>query len=551
MGYYIVAVGGTGNKILESAVYAACADAFYTMDGGRRAPIPRVRMLSVDVDAACGNTTRAKQACEHYERVRACAAASGAPCRGFATELAADRWGMDMSKRAASVADMTRNHKNDQLLARALFSRAESELDYGEGFRGHPDLGVLFFADLLEGLDEAERAGQPDEMLALLREMQSDLDRGETVHVALAGSIFGGTGASGVPSISRFLRKRFPSDQFVLGAVLMLPYYSVPEAADADGGIVVSSAAFLDKARTALQYYGMEGAVRSGAEDASGVYDALYLLGLPEEAFASARVYSTGSQSQENDAHMLEWLATRCIARFFRTGFRGAEGGNIGCYYYQWHTRAFSWESFDTEGALYRVGYGGLMKAASFFFGECYPVLRARIRGESAADRGVNYVSAFFSGVKRMSGSERAKLEKALDSLYRLLAFYVNWMEQTLRTLPPALRRESASGGEEAALSAPLTSELFDLAQIEQLRELLSIYGQRDDARDYDRARRLRGQLLEGLPRLITRRVPDRVDLPRLSAALSGGRSFGKGADGALASFWAALLQAALEEEGV
>lgn len=46
MGCYVIAVGGTGNKVLESMVYAACADAFYTLDSrGRRAPIPALTML--------------------------------------------------------------------------------------------------------------------------------------------------------------------------------------------------------------------------------------------------------------------------------------------------------------------------------------------------------------------------------------------------------------------------------------------------------------------------------------------------------------------------
>ena len=31
MGCYVLAIGGTGNKILESIVYAAAADAFYTV----------------------------------------------------------------------------------------------------------------------------------------------------------------------------------------------------------------------------------------------------------------------------------------------------------------------------------------------------------------------------------------------------------------------------------------------------------------------------------------------------------------------------------------
>ena len=62
MGCYVIAVGGTGNKILESLVYAACADVF----GG----VSHLDMLSVDVDASCGNTTRAKRAAECYQNVR-------------------------------------------------------------------------------------------------------------------------------------------------------------------------------------------------------------------------------------------------------------------------------------------------------------------------------------------------------------------------------------------------------------------------------------------------------------------------------------------------
>jgi len=160
MGYYVIAIGGTGNKILESIVYGACADVFYTFDDDKQpVPIPMVRLLAVDVDAACGNTTRAKQAGEYYERVRATFAANDVARRGFHTELKMDRWNMNLSKRATSVERMVQNHKQDQLLARTLFDRTEAELEYSEGFRGHPDLGVLFFADILTGLTRWPPAG--------------------------------------------------------------------------------------------------------------------------------------------------------------------------------------------------------------------------------------------------------------------------------------------------------------------------------------------------------------------------------------------------------
>ncbi len=447
MSNYLIAVGGTGNKILEALVYACAADALYTLDAqGRRAPLTEVRALIVDVDAACGNTTRAKQAAEHYERVRAAFDAAGTPRRGFHTALTVERWNMNLAKRAASISGMTLNHRRDRLLAESLFSRTEAELEYSEGFRGHPDLGVLFFADLLNHLGERAAQGQPDEMVDLLDQIQRDLDARETVKVMLAGSIFGGTGASGIPSISRYLRQCFGkySDHFVLSSVMMLPYYDVPPATvDETLEIVVKSSQFLDKARTALQYYGMEGMIRSGEEDPDGLYDALYLLGLPREAFVTTRVYSTGSQTQENDAHLLEWLAARCAAIFFRTGFRGADAHNIDCYYYQWHSHDVSWACFDEEGALYHNTFGGLIKASALFFCECYPTLRACVRrDERRLARTVNYWTTYFYDVRKFGAGKRAELEKLIDSLYRLMAFYTNWMWQVLRTLPPTLRPE-------------------------------------------------------------------------------------------------------------
>ena len=61
MGRYVIAVGGTGSKVLEAIVYAACADAFSAPGEG---PLPALDLLSVDVDASCGNTTRLKRAAE-------------------------------------------------------------------------------------------------------------------------------------------------------------------------------------------------------------------------------------------------------------------------------------------------------------------------------------------------------------------------------------------------------------------------------------------------------------------------------------------------------
>ncbi len=457
MGCYVLAIGGTGNKILESIVYAAAADAFQITDAdGRQVPLPELRLLSVDVDAACGNTTRAGRAADAYEKVRAAFDEHHQTRRGFHTRLDMRRWNMNLSRRATSVSRMTENHAQDRLLSRTLFSKTEASLEYSEGFRGHPDLGVLFFSDLLSSLEDLRRAGLPDEMNTLLSQMDQELARGETVKVMLCGSIFGGTGASGIPALARYLNQRFADrlDLFQMGSVLMLPYYKVPPTShDETLEIVVKSADFPDKARTALQYYGMNAMLRSAPDDPDGVFDAVYLLGLPPEAFVQTRIYSTGSQSQENDAHMLEWMATRCIAAFLKTGFRGEDAHNMDCYYYQWHTPDFCWQSFDSDSERYRIGYGGLIKASALFFSECYPTVRALVSGSGRGGDGVGYCAPYFSSIHRMNAAQRDQLEKLITALYQFLAFYSNWMVQVTRTLPPTMRpRQAQEQQQEEAL---------------------------------------------------------------------------------------------------
>ena len=288
MKQYLLAVGGTGNKILEGVVWAAAA--------GVLGPGRELRMLSVDVDASCGNTTRAMQSCAHYEAVRELLDSLPYTHRGFHTPLRLRQWNMDLSRRSQSVRAQTESLRQGRLLARTLFTSAEASLAYSEGFRGHPDLGVLFFSDLVARLEEDAAQGKADELLALLREIGAALEAGEKVKVLLCGSIFGGTGAAGIPVLSRALRERFAArrDLLEMGAVLMLPYYHVPPAETEDGEeITVSSGQFLVKARTALSYYGMEGLIRQGLSDEKGLYDAVFLLGLPETHFVTTGNYST------------------------------------------------------------------------------------------------------------------------------------------------------------------------------------------------------------------------------------------------------------------
>lgn len=449
---------------------------------------------------------------------------------------------MNLSRRAMSVDKMVENHRRDQLLSRTIFSRTESALEYSEGFRGHPDLGVLFFHDLLNSLDDLQPGRPARRNESSARSDPGGAGPGRAGEADPVRQHLRRHGASGIPAVARFLRKRFAarSQRFEMGAMLMLPYYRVPDSsADENAEIVVKSDDFLDKARTALQYYGMEGMIRDGEQDENGVFDALYLLGLPPEGFVTTRRYSTGSQSQENDAHMLEWLASRCIAAFFRTGFRGAEQHHMDCYYYQLHTPSFCWQSFDQEEKAYRRGYGSLLKAAALFFAECYPTLKSCISLDSRQSARVNYCAPYFA---RRPAAEREKLEELLQTLYRFLNFYANWMIQIVRTLPPILCQPA----EEGRLPQ---NELLDANLLEELLVLLTQYGLKPEERSRAEKDQAAERLQRELHRLVIRRTPDRQTAAKIIAGLGGGQRLGTGAEGAVCSFLAALLRCAGEEE--
>ena len=66
---------------------------------------------------------------------------------------------------------------------------------------------MFFFADALSRLSERMAQG---EAFPFFERIQTELDLGEEAKVLIVGSAYGGTGISGVPSMARFLRGRFP-----------------------------------------------------------------------------------------------------------------------------------------------------------------------------------------------------------------------------------------------------------------------------------------------------------------------------------------------------
>ena len=93
-------------------------------------------------------------------------------------------------------------------------------MQINQGFRGHPNVGVIFMDKLLK----AEEAGpKTNDFWKFMSQLQEKGDR-----VLLVGSCFGGTGAAALPIMGKFIRDQLGADKIQIGAFIFLPTFTLP-----------------------------------------------------------------------------------------------------------------------------------------------------------------------------------------------------------------------------------------------------------------------------------------------------------------------------------
>ena len=144
------------------------------------------------------------------------------------------------------------------------------------------------------------------------------------VRVFLVGSIFGGTGAAGVPTFgSRKMLKHNELASFekgsriYLGGCLVLPYFTVDMTAESlaenEGNLFVTHNDFPIATKAALQFYDEK-------EDLA--FDELYFVGDSEAE--PVGTFAPGAKKQVNRAHYIELVSALTALDFFRAPARAA-----------------------------------------------------------------------------------------------------------------------------------------------------------------------------------------------------------------------------------
>lgn len=473
MGSYVFYVGGSGSKMLEASLHAAAAGVLNHVG----APIHAV---IVDLDQTGGNLRRAEGLVTTYRDVRESINMTDAQTEeasgiGFKTDFelyrltAVEEQAMSGILRGTTMGD-------EREIARTLYTDYELEMSYRRGFYGHPNVGSHFFASELPSLP------QEHSFVEVIDQIRLELSKGGQPRILLAGSIFGGTGASAIPSIAKYIRqltddnpnpdaRRIVGGGAVIGAMLLLPYFATTKG---DG--VIDYTQFEPKAKAALEYYSREG-VGYGKDK---VFNAIYMVGSQDKVVYE---YCTGGDKQNNAAHLVDWMGAEAINHFLTTNqeeYRPQE--QDGHWLFNLDLAApntegktlIKWDAFPSMET--RNGFARNLRAAYVLatsYG--YPIVKdlsgkqSLFRTQDASTR------RYFRKVK--ADDEREEVVARFRSAGKYFTELVRWITEVLTTLPPAMYKSDPgtgyvvsieAGGEPYRVTVP-SNELVDGALLARL----------------------------------------------------------------------------------
>lgn len=311
MAYYVIGIGGTGAKCVEALIHLCAAGLM---------PDGDLHVIFVDPDRANGSLGRAQKALTLYRECNQLALGASKLFKNPIIAAQPDVWSpfgdepRPILKDFFRYANLKTSNEAASHLFDVLYNSDERNTLLDVGFRGHPSIGAAVLAHTL-------KLGEDEPWKMFRQQIAGDNKLGTGAKIMLVGSIFGGTGASGIPTIARLIHnelKGIGSQNVSIGAVVVLPYFSFTTVASEK--LKADSENFLLSTQAALKYYYQQG----GGNGKLGIFDAVYLLG--DERLSPMSKSSIGGKDQINEPHFMEvYSALACTDFFARNKLEGKD----------------------------------------------------------------------------------------------------------------------------------------------------------------------------------------------------------------------------------
>lgn len=315
---FIIAIGGTGMRCLESFVYLCTIGMCDGME---------FNVLMLDTDINNGNKERVNNLIDNYNVIK-----GENPAPGFQTFFSAkiNKFVFTPQYDAANnTYQLMANLANpiNQDIANLFFNEDSQDFNLEHGYRAQTHIGsYLMYHGIIDSVKRFVN-NQDDSGEELVSFINDIYQAGRSAKIFIMGSVFGGTGASSIPIIPRAIDHSIRiidgagqlSPDSVKSCVLLTHYFTFNPATNNQvqrERVIADAGRFAINCQAALMFYEDDSTVRQ-------TYNIMYHVGYPHDPsnFDDGRQHGvpvrTGGVAQMNPAHILELLTASAVYDFF------------------------------------------------------------------------------------------------------------------------------------------------------------------------------------------------------------------------------------------
>lgn len=458
---FLIAIGGTGMRCLESFVHLCAAGLFDNHT---------IEILTLDTDQNNGNKDRVESLIGLYNKVKTNDASNqGGEQRSntfFSAKLNLYRFFTDYSTpnrqtlhALASTKNLTDEQRQDnQDLSDLLFERdSVQQFKLDHGYRAQTHLGsMLMYHGIIEAAINAKKGGDgvKTQEKELVRYLELLNKHAATARVFVFGSIFGGTGASSIPvmpiAISEALKiltggnNELNLKTVLFGSTLLTDYFTFKTPTSQQltlDKIIADANNFALNSQAALSFYNDDTTVKK-------TYKRMYHIGWPSSlkinySDGKAGNVVTGGHEQRNDCHVAELMCAVAAYDFFNEDRAKLE--KIGEAEYDFRTVAvddngnmqLSGASFvgSERGEIFENKLGALLSLAHIILSK----FEGAHEGTCGTAQLLNYLDyAKFPNFNELSDAQCAEIDEYLKEFgYKFVKSSVvfGWIYQVFKSV--------------------------------------------------------------------------------------------------------------------
>lgn len=369
---YLLGIGGSGSRVLRSVVHNCAAGVI---------DIDEINTLILDADEENAAWKNAVEDIQEYKKMQKVLLANqnGNSLNGFHTKINLISEDHVISPvnygKYNSLKDAVSGESELERVMGWLFSEEEKTKNLKDGFFARPNVGCVFFSHF-----------DNTEFNYFLQELLDTINKKEQVNIMMIGSVFGGTGASGLPTLLKLIEKEMQhyeqeaeynglsekaAEYLNIGAVFMMPYFTAEDTGGNEKRII-NIKDFWKASKYALEYYKEEKYFEINNTTWHKSFYNLYLIG--QKNLDLVNVYSEGGEKQDNKPHIAEEYAAFAVSDFFAIKSMEFDSKKEVNIFYKMISENIKWDDLSCNFISKRK-LGDFMRFATIYHTSIFPYI--------------------------------------------------------------------------------------------------------------------------------------------------------------------------------